>query len=66
MTLLTSRVIRHVKKRNKKLWVWLYESKENDALKAVKTKIEILALKARGVDGIYTEHPEELSTEMFS
>ena len=59
--LLTNRVINHVRKRNKRLWVWLNEGKE---VITVNSKKELDELKKIGVNGIFTEFPSKLKEEI--
>ena len=59
--LLTKRVLRHIQKRNKKCYVWLYEGKTNDSFQAVHTREEYDWLKSLGVSGVYTEYPQLLT-----
>ncbi|UTW67075.1 hypothetical protein KFE94_02885 [bacterium SCSIO 12643] len=59
--LLTHRVINHVKKRNKRLWVWL---SEGEKVVTVNSITELNALDDIGVNGIFTEFPTKLNDEM--
>ncbi len=61
LTLLTKRVIRHIRKRDKKLWVWLNEGKE---VVTINSNHELMELKEKGVDGIFTEFPAKLMKEI--
>lgn len=54
MTVLTPRIIKHARKRNKKIWAWMEES---DQVKTVESKTEISFLKESGVAGFFTEYP---------
>jgi len=58
---LTKRVIHHAKKRNKKIWAWLYEG---ECVKTVNSKKEMEVLLSLGVDGVFTGHPEKLFNEL--
>ncbi len=61
--MLTKRVISHVKQRNKKLWLWIYEGRSESSSKQVET-IETVKqyqmLQHLGVDGVFTTCPEKL------
>jgi len=59
--LLTNRVINHVQKRNKQLWVWLNEGKE---VITVNSKRELNELEENGANGIFTEFPAKLYKEI--
>lgn len=61
INVLSNRVISHAHKRNKKIWAWMYEGK---FVKTVNSKSEMEALYDIGIDGIFTEYPEQLSSEM--
>lgn len=63
---LSKRVVHHAKKRNKKLWAWIYESKDLDPtkFKAVETSGELQKLKKLGISGVFTEYPKKLSNEI--
>lgn len=61
LNILTKRVIAHAKKRNKKLWVWLYEG---TVIKNVDTKADILRMKELGADGVFTDYPKKLMREL--
>ncbi|MEE9373065.1 MAG: hypothetical protein V3V00_08430 [Saprospiraceae bacterium] len=58
---LTDRIIKHVKKRNKKLRVWMYEGKY---VETIETKSQYEVLKTRGVDGVFTDCPERLFRDL--
>jgi len=60
MKLLNPRVLEHVKRRNKRIWVWLHEGKE---VITVNSQNQFLKLERMGVDGIFTEYPEKLAKE---
>lgn len=60
--LMTNRVITHVKKRDKQLWVWLNEGKE---VVTVNSKRELNELESIGVNGIFTEFPAKLNKELL-
>lgn len=62
MNVLTKRVLSHAKKRNKKLWVWLYEGK--DEVKNVDSKDDLLKMKKLGADGVFTDYPKKLMKEL--
>ena len=55
--ILTSRVIRHAKKRNRKLWVWLYEG---DVVRTVNSKEDLDKMKELGATGIFTDFPSRM------
>ncbi len=58
---LSKRVVRHAKERKKEVWAWLYEG---EYVKTVDTKQELLSLEAIGVDGVFTDFPEKLKSEL--
>lgn len=58
---LSKRVLRHAKKRNKPIWAWLYEG---DYVKTVTSKAELEELEQLGIAGVYTGYPEKLSREL--
>ena len=60
-TLLTKRVLEHVKRRKKRIWVWLHEGKE---VLTVNSQNQFLKLMDMGVDGVFTEFPEKLYDEL--
>ncbi len=62
--LLTKRVLRHVKKRNKKIIVWQKEGETNDEVICIENKKEYDELKGSGIDGVYTEFPEQFNKEI--
>jgi len=62
--LLTNRVIKHVKKRNKKIIVWMKEGKTNDDVVCINSKKDYILLKKKGIDAIYTEFPELMNEEI--
>jgi glycerophosphoryl diester phosphodiesterase len=59
--LLTKRVVKHVKKRDKRLWAWLNEGKE---VITINSKRDLDELEKNGVDGIFTEFPAKLNGEI--
>lgn len=59
--LLTNRVIRHVKKRNKSLWIWLNEGKK---VITINSKKELSEFDKIGIDGVFTEFPNKLNKEI--
>lgn len=61
MRVLTKRVLSHVVRRNKKLWVWLREGK---TVETINTAKELNSYKRMGVHGIFTEFPAELKAEI--
>lgn len=61
INVLRNRVINHAKKRNKPIWAWMYEGEEVRTVNSVK---EIEALKKLGIDGVYTDSPELLKSEL--
>lgn len=61
LTLLTKRVLKHIRKRNKKIWVWLSEGKE---VETINSKSQFNVLKDQGVDGVFTEYPNKLNKEL--
>ena len=62
LTLLNKRVLKHIKRRNKKIIVWQKEGKSNDDVVCIENKTDYLNLKQMGVDGIYTEFPKLFNT----
>ncbi len=67
LTLLTKRVIKHCKKRNKKIWAWLQEGNKNQTNKEVITinsVQQLIPLLQKKVDGAFTETPEKLYREI--
>ena len=64
ITLLTNRVIHHVKKRNKKLIVWKKEGKRNDDVQCIETKKDYIFLKNKGVNAVYTNFPKRFSKRL--
>ena len=58
---LSKRVIRHAKKRNKKIWAWRYEGVE---VQTVNSKQAMEEFEKMGVQGIFTEYPEKLLAEL--
>jgi len=58
---LTKRVVNHAKKRNKLLWTWVHEG---EAVKNVDSKTELLQMKEIGADGVFTDHPKKLLSEI--
>lgn len=61
ITLLTKRVIKHINKRNKKLWVWMYEGKK---VITIETKKELDELAQKHIHGIFTDSPSKLNNEI--
>lgn len=61
INVLRDRVVNHAKKRNKKIWAWMYEGEE---VRTVNTIKEIEELRELGIDGIFTGFPEKLKIEM--
>lgn len=61
LNVLSKRVINHAKKRNKKIWAWIYEG---EFVKTVNSKFEMEELGKIGIEGIFTDYPERLSNEM--
>lgn len=59
INVLTKRVIGHIKKRKKKIWVWLLEGK-NEVV-TIGNKNEFNRMMQIGADGIFSEYPEQLS-----
>lgn len=59
--LLTRRVVRHVKKRNKQLWVWLNEGKD---VITVNSNKDFKEMQKMGVNGVFTEFPMKLNKEL--
>ncbi len=57
---LTKRIIRHVKRRNRQLFAWVYEG---EYVKTVDNLEEFEALKKLGVDGVFTDFPEKLNSK---
>ena len=66
--IMTERVLKHANKRDKKLWLWLYEGKEladnGKEVVNIETVEQYLDLKAKGVDAVFTDYPERLSNEL--
>ena len=66
--IMTKRVIKHAKKRKKKLWLWVYEGKEqaNKAKEVlnIETVEQYNHLKRQGIDGVFIDHPERLSKDL--
>ncbi len=63
INVLSNRVISHARKRNKKIWAWMYEG---EYVKTVNSITEMKELGTLGIDGIFTEYPEKLSIEKRS
>ncbi len=61
INVLTKRVINHAKKRNKKLWAWMYEG---EIVKNVDSRAELLKMKEIGADGVFTDYPQKLINEI--
>ncbi|MDG2448130.1 MAG: glycerophosphodiester phosphodiesterase family protein [Saprospiraceae bacterium] len=61
VTALTDRIIHHVQSKGKKLWVWMYEGK---TARTIQNMNQYQELKSRGIDGVFTDSPELLFTEM--
>ncbi len=61
INVLRNRVINHAKKRNKKIWAWMYEGEE---VRTVNSVNNLEKLKALGIDGIFTDSPEKLKKEL--
>lgn len=58
---LTKRIIKHVKSRNKQIMAWIYEG---ESVKTVETKQQFNELFELGIDGIFTDFPEKLGQEL--
>jgi len=58
---LSNRIFKHVKKRNKKIWVWLLEGKE---VKTFTSITDYNRLKKMGIDGVFCSFPKRLTQEM--
>ena len=56
---LTRRVLNHVRRRGKQIWVWWFEGKTE--AKTVDRQEEVTHMKNLGVDGIFTSCPERIS-----
>lgn len=61
INVLSKRVINHAKKRDKKLWAWMYEGEH---VKNVDTKKELIELQTLGIDGVFTDYPRKLKSEI--
>ena len=61
INVLRERVVNHAKKRNKKIWAWMYEGEE---VRTVNSIDEIEKFRELGVDGIFTDYPEKLSRSL--
>ncbi len=61
VTALKDRIIHHVQRKGKKLWVWMYEGK---TARTIQNMNQYQKLKSRGIDGVFTDSPELLFTEM--
>ncbi len=62
INVLTKRVVKHAKKRDKSIWVWIYEG---EYVQTIETKTEMEGLAKLGVDGVFSEFPEKLSKEIM-
>ncbi|MEE9362415.1 MAG: glycerophosphodiester phosphodiesterase family protein [Cellulophaga sp.] len=62
LNVLSKRVVTHAKKRNKQLWVWMYEG---SYVKNVDSQEELIALENLGVDGVFTDYPQKLNSELY-
>ncbi len=58
---LSKRILNHVKKRNKKIWVWLKEGKE---VKTITSAKDYHRFEAMGIDGVFCETPKKLFHEL--
>lgn len=61
INVLRNRVVNHAKKRNKKIWAWMYEGEEVRTVNSLK---EVEELKTLGIDGVFTGYPEKLNREL--
>ncbi len=61
INVLSKRVIRHAKKRNKPIWAWLYEG---DHVRTIESKSQMDELRSLGIDGIFTGFPRKLFEEI--
>lgn len=61
INVLTKRIIQHAKKRDRKIWAWMYEG---ETVRTVNSKTEMEQLRKIGIDGIFTEFPQKLSNEI--
>ncbi len=61
INVLRNRVINHAKKRNKKIWAWMYEGEE---VRTVNSVEEIEALRALGIDGVFTDYPKLIKNKL--
>ncbi|WP_024769607.1 glycerophosphodiester phosphodiesterase family protein [Aquimarina macrocephali] len=61
VNVLTKRVVKHVKKRNKTLWAWMYEG---EIVKTVDDETELNEMKELGVHGIFTGFPKKLMNQI--
>lgn len=62
LKVLTPRIINHVKRRNKKIWVWW---KEGDIVSTITTKKEHEEMLSLGIDGIFCDAPQQLKEQMM-
>lgn len=62
INVLTKRVVKHAKKRDKSIWAWIYEG---EYVQTIETKTEMEGLAKLGVDGVFSEFPEKLSKEIM-
>lgn len=58
INVLSSRVINHAKKRNKRLYAWMYEG---DTVKNIETLSDLETMSSLGVDGVFVDRPSELT-----
>jgi len=63
INVLSNRVINHAKKRNKRIWAWMYEG---DEVKTVNSIKEIEEMKTLGIDGVFTDYPERIKMKYSS
>lgn len=62
INVLNQRIIKHAKKRNKLIWAWMEEGK---IVKNVDNKQELISMQKIGVDGVFTDFPQQLMNEML-
>ena len=58
LKVLSKRIIHHLKKQGKRIWVWMYEGEE---VITITTSYQLKQLKNMAVDGVFTAFPERLN-----
>ncbi len=61
ITVLTPRIVKHVRKRHKMLWAWVEES---EVVKTVEHVEDLKMLESLGADAAFCEFPERLKKEL--